>query len=194
MHIISEIRRKYGVLYRRLKSEGVDYLERSEVQDEVKQDILAVIKNLPHPKVASLFDIRDVCNECSAGKLEYLFKLFGRYARVMLRQIQEVHPDEQREGVSLPPVVLAEETDIQDVARMVQWSNDTLLRSYSMLKEISRATDIILKAQCPYCMGDLVEVIVNQKELRLRCKSQTKSHCRNVDWLVGFARKRSPPP
>lgn len=189
----SEIRKKYEFLYRGLKSEGIDYLERSRIPEDVKQDIIKLIRNLPHPKVASIFDVKDVCRECSAGRLEYLFELFGRDARLLLQQIQEAYPDEQREEVSLPPVVQAEEADIQDVAEMVKWSNETLLRSYLMLKQISGATDIILKAQCPYCMGDLVEVIVGH-ELRLRCKSQTKSHCRSVDWSLGTVQKRHPPP
>ena len=52
--------------------------------------------------------------------------------------------------------------------------------------------DIIIKAQCPYCMGDLVQVIVGN-ELRLRCKGQTNSECRNVDWHIGNVSKCKPP-
>jgi len=188
----SKIRKKYEYLYRRLKSKGINFLERSRIPDDVKQDIIRVIRNLPHPKVASVLDIEDVCRECSAGKLEGLFELVGRNARLLLQEIQDAYPSERREEVQMPPVVPAEGVAIQDVARMFEWSNETLLRSYLMLKQISRATDIILKAQCPYCMGDLVEVIVGN-ELRLRCKSQTKSQCRSVDWLLGNVSKRPPP-
>lgn len=189
----SEIRKKYEYIYRRLKSEGISFLERSRIQDDAKQHIIRVIRNLPHPKVASILDIEDVCRECSVGRLEGLFELVGRNARLLLKEVQDAHPSEQREEVSLPPVAPAEGVAIQDVARMVEWSNETLLRSYFLLKRIRQATDIILKAQCPYCMGDLVEVIVGN-ELRLRCKSQTKPQCRSVDWLLGNISKRPPPP
>jgi hypothetical protein len=188
----SEIRKKYEVLYRRLKSEGIEYLERSGIRDDVKQEIISIIRNLPHPKVASMFDIEDVCRECSAGKLEYLFELFGSYARQLRQEIQESHPGERREELLLPPDTKTEEGSLQDIIRMMRWSNEALFRSYHILTRVSEAADIILKAQCPYCMGDLVEVIVGN-ELRLRCKSQAKSQCRTVDWHIGTVAKRPPP-
>jgi len=186
----SAIREKYAILYRRIKSEGVDHLERSTISDGVKREILGIIKDLPHPKAASIFDIEDVCRECSAGKLEYLFQLFGPYARQLLREIQESYPGERGEGGPLPPD--SRDGDLQDIARMMRWSNETLFRSYLELTHVRKATDIILKAQCPYCMGDLVEVIVGN-ELRLRCKSQTKSQCRTIDWHIGKVSACSPP-
>lgn len=188
----SEIRKKYKILYRGLKSEGIKHLERSTIRDDIKQDIMSSIRNLPHPEVASLFDIEDVCKECSAGKLEYLFELFGVYARQLHQEIQESHPGERREGVSLPPDMKTEEGSVQDIIRMMRWSNETLLHTHHMLTRVSQAADIILKAQCPYCMGDLVEVIVGN-ELRLRCKSQAKPQCRKVDWYIGKVSKCSPP-
>ena len=186
------IRKKYELLYKRLKSEGINYLERPQIPDDAKEEIARIIRDLPHPRVASIWDIADVCRECTSGKLEYLYGFFGKDASQLRQEIENVYPEERKDGVLLPPSVPAEETSIQDLARMIGWSNEILLGSYSMLRKIGRATDIILKGQCPYCMGDLVEVIVSS-ELRLRCKSQTKPACRSVDWLLGNVSKRSPP-
>ena len=53
---------------------------------------------------------------------------------------------------------------------------------------VETATDIILKGICPYCGGDIVLVIENN-ELRLRCRQQGSDKCRNWEWVIGYVKR-----
>jgi len=180
-----DIRRKYRELYMRIKSEGIDALDRIRVHPDVHREIIEVIRKLPHPELASLWDIEDACRLCVSGKLEGLYQSFGLEARRLADDIHTSFPQQRRpEGISIPPS--EEAAEIRDVARMLAWTNETLLKSYSLLHAIDGKT---LKSQCPYCYGDLIEAVVGN-ELRLICKAQPKPECKKYYWVIGSAAQR----
>lgn len=179
-----DIREKYRNLYIRLKSKGIDALERIQVPSDVRSETIELIRNLPHPDLASLWDIEDVCRTFISGKLEYLSRFFGQEARRIADDIRNSFPHQRtQEGISIPPS--EEVSEIRDIARMLAWTNETLLKSYSLLYNINART---LKSQCPYCYGDLIEAVVGN-ELRLICKAQPKPECKKYYWVIGSAAK-----
>lgn len=186
MSISSGLRERYRHLYRRLKAEVVDALEEARPPQTVKKEIIRIVSNFPHPEVASVRDILEVCRECVSGKLEYLYRRFGEEAKAILNEIRVA------EGQYGRPPVPSERYEVRDAVNMLAWTNRTLYDMTFALDGIKKATDIILKGQCPFCHGDLVMAIFND-ELRLRCKSRTNTNCRKVDWYVGKVSPTSPP-
>jgi hypothetical protein len=173
---------KYRHLYNRIKAQVIEALEEARAPDATRREIIEIVSNLPHPKVASILDIMEVCRRCVSGKLEYLYKYFGDEARKILSDIEQY---------GHPPVP-SERYELKDVVSMLTWTNRTLYDMSFLLHRIKGATDIIIKGQCPYCLEDLVTVIVGN-ELRLRCKGQTKPDCRKVDWYISDVSPRTPP-
>jgi hypothetical protein len=181
----NDIREKYRKLYVRLKSEGIDALKRIRAPLETHREIVQLIRELPHPDLSSIWDIEYVCRLCTSGKLEGLYQFFGEEAKELASEIRTLFPEERTsEEVPVPPS--AEAAEIGDVARMLAWTNETLLKSHSLLYTINTKT---LKSQCPYCYGDLVEAVVGN-ELRLICKAQPKPECKKYYWIIGGAAQR----
>lgn len=177
---------RYRHLYRRLKAEVVDALEEVRLPQQVRDEIIRFVSQLPHPEVVSVKDIHEVCTECVSGKLEHLHRLFGSEAKAILNEIRLME-----EQYGRPPVP-SERNEVSAAINMLTWTNRTLYNMAFALGAIKKATDIIIKGQCPFCHGDLVTVIFDD-ELRLRCKGRTTSDCRKVDWHIGKVYPRSPP-
>lgn len=175
--IMDDIRRRYADLYRRLKAEAVSAIERIEAPDNVKQELVKRVSSLPHPAVASLLDIREVCSECVSDKLEWLYKYFGNEAKGILGDISELSDIEELE-ISAPP--RPERWNIEDVGEMLAWTNEIQLYQLRLLAATRRAADITLKGRCPTCGSDLMIVIAKDKELRLRCRNPS---CKK-EWLI----------
>ena len=188
-HIIE----RYRELYNRLKSVGFDYIIEKGRFDEYRLKALRIIAQLPHPAEVDLEQIRDICKECSSGSLEILFPVadIGNLARQMLIQM------DQTEDHYVKPIEYPLSYNPESVTEMLQWNNNMMLNFSLNLNRLLRQTDINLKGRCPFCNGDLVEVICfntqrQKNELRVRCKQQLKQECRNSDWYMQDVEKRSP--
>jgi hypothetical protein len=190
MAIRSSIREEYRKLYSFLKSKAVvNFIAQHYPHDA--GELLSLLKFIPHPKVASEWDIYEVAKMCVSGRLEYLYELIGDTAKRLLNLTRSEYPyveqQEYRQPFPLPP----ERPEVTDIAAMLLWTNQTLAR----LREISLYTkhqvDIIMKGQCPFCHGDLVTYIKGQ-ELRLRCKNRPKPECSQIAWKIGTATQTSP--
>jgi hypothetical protein len=171
------IRERYRRLYQKIKSKIMDALDEARVPDPVREEIIEITSNLPHPRVASVEDIEEACKACVSGKLEYLYRYFGKDASDILNEIRDVIEKCER------PPIPSERHEINDAINMLTWTNKRIFEMTFALQRIEGATDIILKSQCPYCHEDMVAVLV-EDELRLRCKGQTKPECRDVDWYI----------
>jgi hypothetical protein len=180
----------YARLYAMLKAGAIPALDQMGVHGRTREEILEIIRWLPHPSVASALDIADVCRQCTSGKLEYLYRFFGRQAREILDEL----PEETRRmpEVFPQPPTPSEERGTRDAVEMLDWTNRSIYRLSLMTRQIATAVDIVMKAQCPSCSNDMVTVIVGS-ELRLRCRGQTKPECRKVDWLIGSVSPQTPP-
>jgi len=189
---------QYGELYRRLKTDGVEaliaWIEQKGFSGYEKE-ALGIIARLPEPTQASVAGILQVAEECSRGHLEFAFRVagIGQLAREIIAAIKEerVFPEPTPQRTSgISPV------DQQDVASLLASQHMMLLDISHAVSWLSTKSDIDLKAQCPFCHGPLVEVVVRNKaqgyELRLRCKDQEKSDCQENEWLVQDLTKRSP--
>ena len=86
---LDNVRKAYESLYRKLKAKTVEAMDRATLPVRVKEEIAEYISNLPHPRLASVWDIRDICMTCVSGPLEHLYDLFGNDARTILSEIQK---------------------------------------------------------------------------------------------------------
>ena len=122
----------------------------------------------------------------AGGHLEFAFQVgqIGKIAREILSKVNEYKREGRRLEIpkEFPPS--PEVYDTQSIGMMLSWSD-------AMMLHLARQTDIILKGRCPYCHGDLVEVIVNN-ELGLLCKQQTKPKYRKVDWFLQNVTLKNP--
>jgi hypothetical protein len=177
----------YKELYTRLKKEGLDKLLEKDKFDKYSKRALTIIARLPHPNEVGLKEIIIICEECSCGSLELLFQIagIGELAREILNKIKIT------EKYHIEPIKEFPQYDKQSVAEMLSWNNNMMLKMSFSLDRLSRQSDINLKGRCPFCHGDLVEVIV-QNELRLRCLQQIKSDCQDTDWFIQDLKIRKP--
>ena len=181
------IMESYNELYSRLKTEGLDNLLENDKFDEYGKRALKIIAQLPHPNEVGLGEIRKICEECSRGCLELVFQIagIGELAREILNLA------EKTKEFHIEPITEIPQYEPESINDMLNWNNNMMLKMSFGINRLLRQTDINLKGRCPSCHGDLVEVIV-QNELRLRCKQQIKSDCRNVDWFIQDLHKRKP--
>jgi len=91
--MIEEIKRRYKQLYTRLKATVPELIEKERIPPMAKRQILTVVSNLPHPSVASLADIREVCLTCIAGVLKCLYQHFGDEAKELYNMVGKVIED-----------------------------------------------------------------------------------------------------
>jgi hypothetical protein len=177
----------YNELYIRLKTVGLDNLLENDKFDEYGKRALRIIAQLPHPNEIGLGEIRNICKECSRGSLELLFQIagIGELSREILKIAEETGE------YHFEPITELPQYDPESITGMLDWNNNMMLRMSSSINRLLRQSDINLKGRCPFCHGDLVEVIV-QNELRLRCKQQIKSDCRNIDWFIQDLQQRKP--
>ncbi len=174
---MDDIKQRYADLYHRLKAEAVAAIEKIDATSNVKQELIERVSKLPHPTVASLIDIHGVCSECVSGKLEWLYKYFGNEAKSILSDLSEL--SELLElAISAPP--RPERLGMEEVGEMLAWTNEAQMYQLELLKALWRVTDITLKGRCPNCGGDLIAVIVKDKELHLRCRN---SNCKK-EWFI----------
>lgn len=178
---IDFIKKKYKHLYYKLKAEAVDVIDKIEVPDNVKQELIEIISNLPHPRVATILDIEEVCRGCVSGKLESLYRYFGDEAREILDETEKERAEE------IPQPSRPERYSIENVGNMLAWTNKAVYRQMFMLSRISTVIDKTLKGICPSCGYDLIMVIVDGKKLRLRCRNP---EC-GLEWSI---QKVSPAP
>lgn len=183
---IIEILNLYHELYKQLKEEGLEYLLQRSSFGSREKEALRVIARLPHPYFASLDQVVDVCEKCSAGCLEFAFQIdhIGKIARQILRKANKYEEKGKTPEIPAEFPPSPQEYDIPSIGRMLKWSNEMMLH-------LARQTDITLKGRCPYCHGDLVVVIVNN-ELRLRCEQQSKPQCRKIDWFLHNVTPKKP--
>lgn len=180
--IVEEIKKRYQKLYRDLKANVPELLEEKRVPPDIKEQILTVVSNLPHPSVASLIDIRDVCQICRAVVLEYLYRYFGEEVEKLCRMVSEVLEEVRP---LLGPPHPERSYNLQSIGTMLEWTNRSIYHIHLMVGQILSRTDITLKGQCPYCGGDLVEFIdLGKNELRIQCKNKPTPQCSKAIWVL----------
>jgi hypothetical protein len=179
-----QIKERYGKLYRRLKSTVPDLLEEERVPNGIRRQILTVVSNLPHPSVANLRDIRDVCLICKAGVLEYFYHHIREEVDELCRMIIDVLKEEAVEPFAVPPSP-ERPYDLQSIGMMLYWANRNISSIHNIVTKILGLTDITLKGQCPYCDGPLVVFVdLNSNELRIQCKNKPQRECSKAIWII----------
>lgn len=188
-----EIMKKYERLYNRLKSECVEWLRLSDIPPKEKVLLERVIRELPHPSVANVFDIYEVCRSCTSGILEGFYKIVGEEAHKIRDLLTSVYGSEffEKEAEIRSPPELEEIEDLSDAIPFLKWTGETLFSLHRLSLKILKTADITLKGRCPYCGYDLVEVLQDTFsgiELRLRCRNE-KCKGRGFDWLIAIVKK-----
>jgi hypothetical protein len=174
---VRDVLRRYKQLYDELKSERIAKLIENECLDaEVRRKLVGAIRHLPHPELASIWDIKYVCKQILAGELEYLYKILGRFARELYDDVSELYPERVDERpLSASP---------KDLVYFLAQVNDSIACLRMDISYLSRVVqDIVLKGVCPKCGADLVETIENDK-LILRCRGLGCGR----KWVIGTAR------
>jgi hypothetical protein len=178
-------REAYEELYRRLKSHKVVEYLRSKLDPRHAEVVLSAIRELPHPDVASPYDMWTICREILSGRLEPLYQFFGEEARQLREEMREEYP---RIVVPLPPREPREM--LESTFSMLSETLTFTQKTYALLKDIAPIVErIVLKGQCPYCGRDLVTVVVNENELRLRCRQSPYEECKRWEWRIGSVDK-----
>jgi len=183
---------QYAKLYVRLRALALPILlERLHEHgvSEFDAEAIRVLVNLPHPYEADAGEMLQVALECTGGSLEFACNTQG--IGQLAHDLQRVLREERFSGQSLPP-----EMDILDTRSIIA-SNHSMLRSLCLqVGRLAAKSDIDLKGQCPHCSGPLVEVLVpagsGMRELRLRCRDQTKADCRNTEWHIQDVAEKTP--
>jgi len=196
MAIGSSLSEEYRELYCCLKSDDTIRFINDNLPQDAKK-ILSLIRSLPHPSVASEWDIYDVAKLCVSGHLEYLYdreclhQRVGELAKRLLNRVRLDYPyvelSEYRSRPTKPP----KNPEIADIAYMLSWANNKLSQIYRLSYLTKSQSDITMKGQCPFCHGDLVTYVVGQ-ELRLRCKNRTNPECTQTAWQIGIVKPTTP--
>lgn len=174
-----KILESYKELYNRLKKEGLDKLLENDKFDEHGKKAIKIIAQLPHPNELGIGEIRKICEECLRGNLESVSSIAS--IRGLARDILKLA--EKTEEYHIEPIAELPQYDPGSVIDMLNWNNNMMYMMSSSINKLTRQLDINLKGRCPFCHGDLVEVIVDD-ELRLRCAQQNKSDCQDTEWFI----------
>jgi hypothetical protein len=141
------------------------------------------VSNLPHPSVANLRDIRDVCRICKTGVLEYFYHHIGEEVDELCRMI-DVLEEEAVEPFAVPPSP-ERPYDLQSIGMMLYWANRNISSIHNIVTNILGLTDITLKGQCPYCDGPLVVFVdLKTNKLRIQCKNKPRPECSKAIWTI----------
>jgi len=119
------------------------------------------------------------------NKLNYLLSILSedeRYAEILRRAAEHC-------WFYVPVIDKELRREVRQISEMTLEIGSEIR---SMLFKAKGQIDITMKGQCPFCHGDLVTYIHND-ELRLRCKNQTTPKCRTYAWVIGTAKRVSPP-
>ena len=190
---MNHIQHLYSQLYMRLKSSALDVLlERQDLSDYERQ-ALRILVGLPHSVEATLDEIISICRECRAGYLEFAYTTeeIGNLAGEILElatQVESITETSEKEEYSLEPPKPTQYNN-RELGKMLDWNNRMMTHLNFSMSSLHQKTDITLKAQCPYCHDDLVQIVFDnpstgKKELRLRCKQQSQASCRAYDWHI----------
>ena len=206
-HIVYYMYHRYRELYERSKS--LDDQTRRKIIEKISQlmvrrqiplniglFIMRFLINPPHPLRVSPRELRLISNfmrhpsvrDLLPGEFVNGFDRIYEASRYLVEEFPEV-PELREETPELK--IPSSRYIISMITQTHERVHELYLLSrkvYEVVTGVSKTVDIILKGQCPFCGGDLVEVIVNN-ELRLRCKRGTYDECKKWDWVIGTIRK-----
>lgn len=178
---------RYRTLYRRLKAEALDRLSEMDLDRSEARELRSRIRTLPHPDVASTWDVREVYEEITSGELERIADAVGEDADELLQQIEELTPPE---SISEGQTQSVERSDA--VHEQLQELGNRLAFQTSLLRDVSAAQssmqaqlDVTLKGVCQSCGGDYrvtVDTSRTPPELRIECRSGSCSN--RSGWAV----------
>lgn len=159
----------YQELYRKLKSEVVRELDEMDVTESRKTDLLERIRFIPHPEVATVFDVRDVCEDIQAGPLEHLYPLVGQQAGELLQELEEDGKQGRGQNLSQDETI-----NLEQVQRTLNYQSELLRDITARSGQAARGVSRTLKSNCVSCGSDLklfVDQTGSTNELTLSCRS-----------------------
>jgi hypothetical protein len=194
---MNELRRIYEQIYQSLRSRGVETLAayvKERGLDEYALNAIRTLASLPDPRLVTRREAAAIASECISRYLEFCYQTenIGELAR-QLRDLLEREPNQL---LDVPLSIIPRALELSEAENLLRSNNTMLLNLTTAVGKLATAVDIDLKGQCPHCHGPLVEVLVDaggaNRELRLRCKQQSKAACRSVDWYLQDAQTRNP--
>jgi len=174
---MERIHEEYETIYNVLKSRGVEILEDLELAEHSKDEIRKRIRRLPHPDVATLYDIREVCKELREEQLYEFHHLVREEVETILSQLE----DEQFDYDFQP----SHEDELAAVKHQLNRQTKMLEVINFRSRQASQGVDRTLKSNCRQCGSDLkiyVDQSGSQDELMLSCRN-----CNN-EWSIQFVR------
>lgn len=162
---MDRVREAYEEIYTVLKSEGVETIEGLEISEDSKAEARERIRTLPHPDVATRYDIREVCEELRRDSLYEFHYLVGEQVELILAHLEEEQLDDE-----IPSSHEGELAEVKhQLHRQTRMLRDISFKSGQAASGVNRT----LKSNCVQCGSDL-KIYVDQSgskdELMLSCR------------------------
>jgi len=181
----------YRAIYSSVKSEESVYKIRSSgLQNEEKERVINFLRKLAHPIVASVWDAYEPAVMCTSGLIPGVSKEAVDDARRVIAEVKKHYPYvEQKQSVLSPPE-LSEEPTLKELAQGITWTNKILTRFAITLQAVQESSHSSLKAQCPFCLEDVM-LLVRNEGIFLKCAKGSTPACKKSEWKLSVAETSS---
>jgi len=178
------LRDGYKALYEHLKSERIaGRVGEMHLPEAERKAVESFLKNLPHPSVATPWDVYDVANGCLEGSVPGLGGEAVRYARELMALSKKLYPM-PGPGSSVPvPPQIGDHPTIAELAKAVAWGNNLTARLAAVAVSTNEKAVGALKTQCPFCLEEMA-LTIDKDEAVLRCVGGATPKCRKTVWRL----------
>lgn len=174
----------YRAVYSSLKSEEfVIKIRNSGLTSDEKERVIAVIKKLTHPSVASAWDAYELAKLCLSGLVPGVPKETIDDAKRIINEVKKNYPYIEHKQDILSPPEVSENPTLQELAMAISWGNRLLARLTASVQAVQNDAHSTLKGQCPFCLEDML-VVVKDNEIVLKCAAGSTPACKKSEWRI----------